>query len=460
MKTCTVCGRLLDESMFYKDRTKKDGLAYDCKDCRKAYMIKKYPKKEETKTVKQRTCIVCGELFTPQIKENGKPSESNYCSEECYNKKYHTKICIICNRSFVEPKLDNGNYSKSKICIDCQENKCNSFKKIPLPNKIECVYCHKYFYPEYLPNSKRYSRSKYCSDECYKKDVLPPRKCLVCGKDILDYDDKGHLRRDKKYCCDTCQSIAIKNQRKLRYCKCCGKIITEERKASKFCSDICARKYEIEHTQKYFCKVCGKEICMYDSNFNRLSRSKTYCSQACYKSDLKTKYYDKYNNLVCAYCGKTYSLQTSNYNNQSIYRGSNYYKYCSKACADSAREEKKKQTCLVKYGKDYVSRVASFRTKAENTMLAKYGVKYSCLLPQTIEANKYTISNLNKNFMAILCDVSTYVENETAFFEFVLDSYNYDIGLPQIKTVIEINPTYTHSVLPSHWDLMSGQDYG
>lgn len=38
MKICNKCGRELDESMFYKNSKNKDGLAYDCKDCRKTYM--------------------------------------------------------------------------------------------------------------------------------------------------------------------------------------------------------------------------------------------------------------------------------------------------------------------------------------------------------------------------------------------------------------------------------------
>lgn len=38
MKECTKCHKLLDESMFYKCKNNKDGLAYECKDCRKAYM--------------------------------------------------------------------------------------------------------------------------------------------------------------------------------------------------------------------------------------------------------------------------------------------------------------------------------------------------------------------------------------------------------------------------------------
>lgn len=37
MKVCSKCGRELDENMFTKDKTTKDGLRSSCKDCLKAY---------------------------------------------------------------------------------------------------------------------------------------------------------------------------------------------------------------------------------------------------------------------------------------------------------------------------------------------------------------------------------------------------------------------------------------
>jgi hypothetical protein len=37
MKHCHKCGRDLDESKFYKDKSRKDGLQNKCKDCERAY---------------------------------------------------------------------------------------------------------------------------------------------------------------------------------------------------------------------------------------------------------------------------------------------------------------------------------------------------------------------------------------------------------------------------------------
>lgn len=46
MKKCCKCGRLLDESMFNKNRVSKDGLQSWCKDCKAEYAISHRQKKQ------------------------------------------------------------------------------------------------------------------------------------------------------------------------------------------------------------------------------------------------------------------------------------------------------------------------------------------------------------------------------------------------------------------------------
>ena len=41
MKTCSKCGRSLDEARFFKNRRSKDGLRSSCKDC-DGELLKKY----------------------------------------------------------------------------------------------------------------------------------------------------------------------------------------------------------------------------------------------------------------------------------------------------------------------------------------------------------------------------------------------------------------------------------
>lgn len=38
MRQCSVCKQLLDENAFHKDKTRREGLAYICKECKKRYV--------------------------------------------------------------------------------------------------------------------------------------------------------------------------------------------------------------------------------------------------------------------------------------------------------------------------------------------------------------------------------------------------------------------------------------
>ena len=44
MKTCRTCGETKETSEFYRDRTRKDGLFWQCKSCRKAYRESNRPR--------------------------------------------------------------------------------------------------------------------------------------------------------------------------------------------------------------------------------------------------------------------------------------------------------------------------------------------------------------------------------------------------------------------------------
>lgn len=370
------------------------------------------------------------------------------------NTKLVKRICMCCGKEFIPNTLRDGRVSNAKYCQNCQN------KTLP-SNTRTCAFCGKKFKPDILPSGK-YSKSNYCSDECYKSDILPPARCLNCNNYIYYYDNQGHLLRNRRFCSKDCELQYNKKYKTIkRYCKCCNKEITHS-KYAKFCSDFCRKKFEAENCKKVYCQVCGKVINLYDENYNRLTNiSKTYCSDSCRKIDFQRKYYDKYNSLICDYCGKKYSVTDSDYSKENnIHRGTDFYHYCSKECADLAREKKKQQTCIQKYGVDCISKVRDIREKAEETMLAKYGVKYSCLLPQTIENNKHTISKVNREFLNLLCEVFDFEEGKDAVLEFRVGEYNYDIGIPNLNIVIDINPTYTHSLLPSHWDIASGQNYG
>ena len=110
---------------------------------------------------------------------------------------------------------------------------------------------------------------------------------------------------------------------------------------------------------KLLCKICQKEF----GSFNKLSHH-------CIKHKLSAKeYYDNYlkkiNDGICFKCQsstKFISLKIG------------YEKYCSsKQCS----MEKKKETCLTKYGSKFYFQTEEHKIKTKKTCLQKYGTKSS-----------------------------------------------------------------------------------
>lgn len=99
------------------------------------------------------------------------------------------------------------------------------------------------------------------------------------------------------------------------------------------------------------------------------------------------------------------------------------------------------QTLQERYGVSWLSDVPGVKQKAEQTMLDKYGVKYGPFLSKT----RSSVSRINRAFSQFLTDNG--VENE---LEFALPEKSYDVRVG--NTLVEINPTYTHNSLYSHFN--------
>ena len=126
------------------------------------------------------------------------------------------------------------------------------------------------------------------------------------------------------------------------------------------------------------CRICEKEC----KNAIGLT---SHINQ---KHNISSKqYYDKYINKcsegICKICKNT----TSFLNIRDGYR-----KYCSAKCAknDSENKEKTKQTCLKKYGVEYVSQCKEIRDKQKETCFKNYGVYYPQQNKEIQQKNKNT----------------------------------------------------------------------
>ena len=132
-------------------------------------------------------------------------------------------------------------------------------------------------------------------------------------------------------------------------------------------------------------------------------------------------------------------------------------------CAFKSKElrEKAKLTCLKRYGVDNAAKSPELlekrykslqehsgpyhgserESKYINTMMEKYGVPYSCLLPS---ATGYGItSKINNKFLQLLIQNGINVTEDD--MEFRIQNRLYDIRIPNTNILIEIDPTYTHT---------------
>nr|DAX73781.1 MAG TPA: endonuclease-like protein [Caudoviricetes sp.] len=83
----------------------------------------------------------------------------------------------------------------------------------------------------------------------------------------------------------------------------------------------------------------------------------------------------------------------------------------------------------------------------KSTCQEKYGVDYPVLLKEVKEAQGNIISKLNTRFCE---ELSKYNINYS--LEYRINDLSYDIAIQNFNILIEINPTYTHTVLGNHYN--------
>lgn len=61
MRVCNVCGESKSLESFYKNKSKKDGRAYECRDCFGALQKKQRQEKREYINSLKTACVICDE---------------------------------------------------------------------------------------------------------------------------------------------------------------------------------------------------------------------------------------------------------------------------------------------------------------------------------------------------------------------------------------------------------------
>lgn len=113
-----------------------------------------------------------------------------------------------------------------------------------------------------------------------------------------------------------------------------------------------------------------------------------------------------------------------------------------------------KKTCLERYGVEYVGSLPEVIEKRMSTSLERFGCTSAFSTESSREKARMSmlenctgrVSKLNKRFGQFLEDNGIKYE-----LEFYLGKKWYDVHLLDTNIVIEIDPSYTHSSIPSHW---------
>ena len=102
-------------------------------------------------------------------------------------------------------------------------------------------------------------------------------------------------------------------------------------------------------------------------------------------------------------------------------------------------KEKRKQTHLLRFGVECNLSDKACQEQIKSTCLQKYGVPYFCMSRDCSGISHGSYSRANDQFADLLERHNIAYERE-----FVLNNYIYDFKIQNI--LIEINPTYTHSI--------------
>lgn len=285
----------------------------------------------------------------------------------------------------------------------------------------------------------------YCNNKHY-------RTCEVCGKEF-EWSHKNPKRCCSRKCSATLRKETLITQ--VKKCELCGKEFTSLSSTQKYCND--------KHYRP--CPVCGKNV---EINIAHVSLI-TCCSQECSNKLREKTCLEKYGVPVSSQSDTARAkLSIASINSQSQRQQTCIKKYgvkhyvqlpearqrLSEVIGSEENQAKMKATMRERYGVDYAMQNKELAKKVSNTISEKYGKPYYCLTKDCIDKNTKSISRINKHIGQLLIDNGHNIE-----YEFNIEDKLYDIAIHEIKTLIEVNPTYTHNVIKNHYGKIIDKNY-
>lgn len=232
----------------------------------------------------------------------------------------------------------------------------------------------------------------------------------------------------------------------MKKCAFCGESFEPASNRQKYCK---RQHYRV-------CPICGERYI--EDNVENLKRPPVACSYKCRVAKTQATSLQKYGiktpgntkdarekskRTMQQKYGVDYAMQSKMVQDKSKKILLERYGVDNASKCDSIKH-KRAETCKRVYGDVLPFNLPESYEKQHNTIMAKYGVKYATLIHNDITFTH--ISNINKSFGDKLSNHG--IEYE---FEHVIDTKSYDIRLKDSDILIEINPSYTHSIVPNHY---------
>lgn len=226
---------------------------------------------------------------------------------------------------------------------------------------------------------------------------------------------------------------------------------------------FCGKEFEANSNRQYYCKgthlvkcpICGNEREVNDSYqlTQILKHGPTCCSYECRAKKTKLTSLKKYgceapgNNsearkkaseTMLKNLGVPYAMMSEDIRNKSKESMISRYGVENAAKYDKFIEKRMK-TNHDRYGEVLPFNRPECYEKQHETIMKRYGVKYAIELPQVTNWSGH-VSKINQKFNEKLNELGI----STKYEKFLNNKY-FDIEISETNTLVEINPTYTHS---------------
>ncbi len=435
---CAVCGKLFELSWPWTQNTcsskcrgeyrRISGAGKSAKEKAKATLKQKYGtdnlhEVQSIVGIKLKICKLCGKEFVPDT------ARQEYC-------KIHYLSCPICGKEVIIA-------DHSKEVKTCSE-KC----RVELIKKTcterygnECVLNSEYG----REKSKATCMEKYGVEAYSSTDEYKERFRTTCiDKFGVEYPMQSEEIQQKAIATNMERygveypllSPEIREKAVVTTMDNGGFSFQRESVVEKIMATNLERYGTIYPTQNEEVKKKTKE-----TNNERYNADYPSCSGTEVRERIEATNLERYGSITAFGSGEIHS--------KSVQSLQEHYGVSNPMESEELRKKSQENLCATmqkKYGKSYSSQIDSIKQKISDTIYDRYGVPGYCMTQDCSQHNYRKVSHPNQLFAEQLSLMSVSYE-----FEKYIGHTSYDIYLPEMNMLVEINPTYTHNSIGNHW---------